>query len=96
MGGVVVAYQRPAAADRLTHDAPGEPTSMICTLAPQQGHVAAGARPCIGLVQGYSWNAAAWLNAPMTQNSSMPANRVEFVKDITAKRQARHLGVQPT
>ena len=30
---------------------------MIRTLAPQQGHMAAGARPCNGLGHGYQWNA---------------------------------------
>jgi hypothetical protein len=59
---------------------------MIRTLAPQQGHTAAGARPCNGLGRGYQWNAMAWMN-----HSS-----IEFVKDITAKHPARHLGGQPT
>ena len=59
---------------------------MIRTLAPQHGHMAAGARPCNGLGRGDQWNAMAW----MTQSS------IEFVKDITAKYPARHLGGQPT
>ena len=59
---------------------------MIRTLAPQQGHSAAGARPCNGLGHGYQWNAMAWMNL----------SSIEFVKDITAKRPARHLGGQPT
>lgn len=59
---------------------------MNRTLAPQQGHMAAGTRPCNGLGHGYQWNAMAWMN-----HSS-----IEFVKDITANRPARHLGGQPT
>jgi hypothetical protein len=62
---------------------------MTRTLAPQQGHMAAGARPCNGLGLGYQWNAT----APMTVSSMNP---IEFVRDITAKRTARHLGGLPT
>jgi hypothetical protein len=59
---------------------------MNRTIAPQQGHTAAGARPCNGLGHGYQWNATAW----------MSLNSMEFVKDITTKHPARHLGGQPT
>jgi hypothetical protein len=61
---------------------------MIRTIAPQQGHMAAGARPC-GLGLGYQWNAMAAMTVSSTDS-------IEFVKDITAKRPARHLGGQPT
>lgn len=58
---------------------------MIRTIAPQQGHMAAGARPCDGRGHGY-WNASVG-----TTLSSL-----EFVMDVTTKRPARHLGGQPT
>ena len=63
---------------------------MIRTNAPQQGHMAAGARPCDGLGHGYQWNATAWMTLGMTSSTN------EFVQDITAKRPARHLGGLPT
>lgn len=65
---------------------------MIRTQAPQQGHMAAGARPCIGLGHGYQWNATAWMTDSSMAQNAFP----EFVKDITAKHPARHLGGQPT
>ena len=62
---------------------------MTRTIAPQQGHMPAGARPCDGLGHGYQWNAMAWMTLSSTDT-------IEFVKNITAKRPARHLGGQPT
>lgn len=59
---------------------------MKHTIAPQQGHMAAGARPCGVLGGGYQWNASV----------AMTASSFEFEKDITTKRPARHLGGQPT
>jgi hypothetical protein len=59
---------------------------MNRTIAPQQGHPAAGARPCAALSHGYQWTA--WM--------SMTVNSLEFVRDIATKRPARHLGAPPT
>ena len=56
------------------------------TLVQQQALMAAGARPCSGFDRGYQWN----LSMAMAESSH------EFAQDITAKRTARHLGVQPT
>ena len=57
------------------------------THANQQAAVAAAARPCADLGRGYSWNASVGMSM---------RSHVEFVKDITTKRPARHLGGQPT
>jgi hypothetical protein len=59
---------------------------MIRTNAPQQGHMAAGARPCSVLGGGYQWNASV----------VMWTDSFGFATTITAKRPARHLGGQPT
>ncbi|MEP7204038.1 MAG: hypothetical protein ABI894_15615 [Ilumatobacteraceae bacterium] len=58
---------------------------MSTTFAPQAALVAAGARPCLGLVHGYQWRAAA--------KSGMNGN---FMNETTIKRPARRLGKQPT
>ena len=55
------------------------------TFAPQAALVAAGARPCTGLVHGYLWCAA----IPVDMN-------LNFMNESTIKRPARHLGKQPT
>jgi hypothetical protein len=59
---------------------------MNRTIAPQQGHPAAGARPCAAVGHAYQGNAWMW----------MTVSSLEFVRDITAKRPARHLGAPPT
>ncbi len=61
------------------------------TLVQQQALVAAVARPCSGLDRGYQWNLSIATAAIATAMSSL-----EFAMGITAKRTARHLGVQPT
>ena len=58
---------------------------MSTTFAPQAALVAAGARPCTGLVHGYLWCAA--------MSSDMIPN---FMNETTNKRPARRLGKQPT
>jgi hypothetical protein len=58
---------------------------MKHTIAPQQGHMAAGARSC-DVLGGYQWNASAVL----------AASSFEFEMPVTTKRTARHLGGQPT
>jgi hypothetical protein len=58
---------------------------MKHTIAPQQGHMAAGARPC-DVLGGYQWNASVVL----------AASSFEFEMPVTTKRTARHLGGQPT
>jgi hypothetical protein len=58
---------------------------MSNTFAPQAALVAASARPCLGLVHGYQWRAAA--SSDMTSN---------FMNETAIKRPARRLGKQPT
>jgi hypothetical protein len=59
---------------------------MHRTIAPQQGHMAAGARPCAAAGHAYQGNA--WV--------SMTVSSFELVRDIATKRPARHLGAPPT
>lgn len=62
---------------------------MIRTIAPQQGHVAAGARSRSVLGGGCQWNA--WV--AMTMDSH---DFAKSAKSATTKYPARHLGGQPT
>jgi len=55
------------------------------TYAPQLAHVAVGARPCNGLVQGYRWHAEVSIDM-----------NLNFMNESTIKRPARRLGKQPT
>jgi mRNA-degrading endonuclease toxin of MazEF toxin-antitoxin module len=61
---------------------------MICTTAPQQGRMAAGARSC-SVLGGYLWNAS----VGMTMDSVATTEHVDFA---TKRRPARHLGAPPS
>ncbi len=61
---------------------------MICTTAPQQGHMAAGARSC-SVLGGYLWNAS----VGMTMGS---VAFIEHMDTTTKRRPARHLGAPPS
>ena len=62
---------------------------MICTTAPQQGRMAAGARSCSGVLGGYLWNAS----VGTTMDSVAFADHMGFT---TKRRPARHLGAPPS
>jgi hypothetical protein len=61
---------------------------MIRTTAPQQGHMAAGARPCSGVLGGYVWNASVGM--------TMAATCADHSVFTTKRRPARHLGAPPS
>jgi hypothetical protein len=61
---------------------------MICTTAPQQGHMAAGARSC-SVLGGYLWNAS----VATAMDSVSFADHMGFT---TKRRPARHLGAPPS
>ena len=61
---------------------------MICTTAPQQGHMAAGARSC-SVLGGYLWNAS----VGVTMTSAVFAGHMD---PTTKRRPARHLGTPPS
>ena len=64
---------------------------MIRTTAPQQGHMAAGARSC-ALAGVSAWNAPAEMTMDFGQDFGTCRTRT----DVTTKRPARHLGGLPT
>lgn len=63
---------------------------MIRTTAPQQGRMAAGARPCSGVLGGYVWNAS----VEMGMNWATSAHDGSLF--TTKRRPARHLGAPPS
>ncbi|MCB0999061.1 MAG: hypothetical protein R2713_17005 [Ilumatobacteraceae bacterium] len=63
---------------------------MICTTAPQQGRMAAGARPCSGALGGYMWNNAS------VGTTVMGADALDHSVFTTKRRPARHLGAPPS
>lgn len=62
---------------------------MICTTAPQQGRMAAGARPCSGVLGGYVWNASVEMGMGW-------ASAHDLTTFTTKRRPARHLGAPPS
>ena len=68
---------------------------MIRTTAPQQGHMAAGARSCV-LAGVSAWNAPAQMTMDFGQDFGQDFGTCRTRTDVTTKRPARHLGGLPT
>ena len=72
---------------------------MIRTTAPQQGHMAAGARSCV-LAGVSAWNAPAEMTMDFGQGFGQDFGQgfgtCRTRTDVTTKRPTRHLGGLPT
>ena len=68
---------------------------MIRTTAPQQGHMAAGARSFV-LAGASKWNASVGMTMDFGQGFGTGFGKARTCEDITTKRPARHLGGLPT